>query len=177
MLDGRLPEDSQQNQENMNNFVQQFESTIQKIKLGGNEKARKLHQSRGKMLVRDRIDALLDVGSPFLELSQLAGYNMYDDEGFSFFFFINIFFFHLFSFENQIEVPCGGIVTGIGIKTKKKKQILSKKKFLFIMMEGKKISKSKKINILFVVLLNKSKSNFSPHFKSYKYKIDNIWFI
>ena len=43
---------------------------IQQIVLGGGEKYRKLHQSRGKLLPRDRIETLIDEGSPFLELSQ-----------------------------------------------------------------------------------------------------------
>lgn len=59
---------------------------------GGPEKARQKHLERGKMLVRDRITALIDPGTSFLELSALAGYELYDGE----------------------EVPAGGIVTGIG---------------------------------------------------------------
>ena len=58
---------------------------------GGSESARTKHTERGKMLARDRVDALLDPGSPFLELSPLAAYGMYDD-----------------------AVPSAGIVTGIG---------------------------------------------------------------
>ena len=58
---------------------------------GGDAAARERHTSRGKLLVRDRIDALLDPGSPWLELSPLAAYGMYDD-----------------------AVPAAGIVTGIG---------------------------------------------------------------
>jgi 3-methylcrotonyl-CoA carboxylase beta subunit len=45
---------------------------------GGSEKARKLHKSRGQMLPRERITALLDPGSPFFELGQLAGADMYE---------------------------------------------------------------------------------------------------
>lgn len=45
------------------------------------------------MLARDRIGALLDPGSPFLELSTLAGWSVYDKED---------------------EVPAGGVITGIG---------------------------------------------------------------
>uniref|UniRef100_A0A8C5KIK4 Methylcrotonoyl-CoA carboxylase beta chain, mitochondrial n=1 Tax=Jaculus jaculus TaxID=51337 RepID=A0A8C5KIK4_JACJA len=59
---------------------------------GGSEKARTLHISRGKLLPRERIDNLIDPGSPFLELSQFAGYQLYGKE----------------------EVPAGGIITGIG---------------------------------------------------------------
>ena len=59
---------------------------------GGPERARERHTARGKLLVRDRVDALLDRGSPFLELSPLAADGMYDG-----------------------DCPAGGIVTGIGL--------------------------------------------------------------
>ena len=58
---------------------------------GGDDKAREKHQSRGKLLPRDRIRHLCDPGSPFLELSQLAAWGMYDN-----------------------AVPAAGIITGIG---------------------------------------------------------------
>ena len=58
---------------------------------GGGEKSRQKHIARGKLLVRDRITALLDPGSPFLELSPLAAEGMYDD-----------------------AAPAAGLVTGIG---------------------------------------------------------------
>ena len=58
---------------------------------GGSEESRARHTSRGKLLVRDRVDRLLDPGSPFLELSALAATGMYDD-----------------------AVPAAGMVTGIG---------------------------------------------------------------
>ena len=48
--------------------------------LGGSERARERHVSRGKLLPRDRVDGLLDPGSPFLELAPLAADGMYDDE-------------------------------------------------------------------------------------------------
>ncbi len=76
----------------MESVVSELRTTITKITAGGGAKAIERHTSKGKLLVRQRIDALLDPGSPFLELSQLAGYNLYGDE----------------------EVPAGGIVTGIG---------------------------------------------------------------
>jgi len=46
--------------------------------LGGSEKARKLHKSRGQLLPRERIQALLDNGSPFLEIGQLTAAGLYD---------------------------------------------------------------------------------------------------
>ena len=47
---------------------------------GGDERSRTRHTERGKLLPRDRVDALLDPGSPFLELSPLAADGMYDDQ-------------------------------------------------------------------------------------------------
>lgn len=71
--------------------AEEYLKILNKIKLGGSEEAREKHKKRGKMLVRERIDALLDPDSPFIELNSLAAYNMY---------------------ENQ--APQAGIVTGIG---------------------------------------------------------------
>ena len=59
--------------------------------LGGNEKSRERHTSRGKLLPRERVERLLDPGSPFLEVGQLAANGMYGD-----------------------EVPGAGIITGVG---------------------------------------------------------------
>ena len=59
---------------------------------GGPERARERHMARGKLLPRDRVDHLLDPGSPFLELSPLAADGMYDDES-----------------------PGAGIITGVGL--------------------------------------------------------------
>ena len=61
------------------------------VRKGGDEAARRRHVGRGKLLVRDRVDMLLDPGAPFLELSPLAAWDMYDE-----------------------PVPAAGIVTGIG---------------------------------------------------------------
>src|SRR5437899_5467039 len=61
------------------------------IALGGDEASRKRHEGRGKLLARERIRLLLDPGSPFLELSAFAGYQMYDG-----------------------AVPAAGIITGVG---------------------------------------------------------------
>ena len=60
--------------------------------LGGSAQSRELHRSRGKMLARERVTSLLDPGTPFLEIGQLAGHELYDD-----------------------LTPSGGIVTGTGI--------------------------------------------------------------
>ena len=53
-------------------------STLARIREGGSERARARHEKRGKLFVRERIDRLLDPGSPFLELSPLAGHEVYD---------------------------------------------------------------------------------------------------
>ncbi|XP_077616274.1 methylcrotonoyl-CoA carboxylase beta chain, mitochondrial [Crocuta crocuta] len=82
----------QENYEQMKVLVNQLHERAQKIRLGGSEKARERHIARGKLLARERVDSLVDPGSPFLELSQFAGYQLYANE----------------------EVPAGGIITGIG---------------------------------------------------------------
>ncbi|KAJ4942059.1 hypothetical protein JOQ06_011929 [Pogonophryne albipinna] len=82
----------QENYERMKVLVDELKSRTEKVKLGGGEKARRLHTSRGKLLPRERIDRLLDPGTPFLEFSQFAAYELYGKE----------------------EVPAGGILTGIG---------------------------------------------------------------
>jgi len=79
------------NRKAMETLVADLRERIATIKQGGGEKARQRHTDRGKLLPRDRIRVLLDVGSPFLELSQLAAYGMYDD-----------------------EVPAAGVIAGIG---------------------------------------------------------------
>ena len=79
------------NREAMLAQVGDLQATCEKIALGGSEKARKKHLERGKLLPRQRIEALLDEGSAFLELSQLAAYGQYDD-----------------------QAPCAGLITGIG---------------------------------------------------------------
>ncbi|KAG5454322.1 Methylcrotonoyl-CoA carboxylase beta chain, mitochondrial [Clonorchis sinensis] len=83
----------QESKEQMQCLVNDLKEKIAKIALGGPESSRQLHLSRGKLLPRDRIDKLLDSGSPFLELSQLAGYKLYGE---------------------QEVVPAGGVLTGIG---------------------------------------------------------------
>jgi 3-methylcrotonyl-CoA carboxylase beta subunit len=79
------------NREHMQAQVDDLRGLVQHIKLGGGEKYQQRHKARGKLLPRERLDNLLDDGSPFLELSQLAAYKVYDD-----------------------EVPAAGIITGIG---------------------------------------------------------------
>ena len=59
-------------------LVDDLKQQISTISEGGGEKARKKHLDRGKLLPRERIRALLDPGSPFLELSSLAAHGMYE---------------------------------------------------------------------------------------------------
>ena len=73
-------------------LVDELRERLAVVRQGGSEAARTKHTDRGKLLVRDRIDRLIDPGSPFLELSALAATGMYDD-----------------------AVPSAGVVTGIGI--------------------------------------------------------------
>jgi 3-methylcrotonyl-CoA carboxylase beta subunit len=79
------------NRDHMRAQVDDLRQKISIIRLGGGAKAQQRHTSRGKLLPRDRLQALLDPGSPFLELSQLAAYQVYED-----------------------DVPGAGIITGIG---------------------------------------------------------------
>jgi hypothetical protein len=60
-------------------LVSSLTGKIARILEGGGQKAIERNRSRGKMLPRERIQALLDPGSPFLELSQLAGYRLYGE--------------------------------------------------------------------------------------------------
>lgn len=85
-------EDFKENKRQMDEATDALEQLHAKIAQGGPEKAREKHIQRGKMFVRDRITALIDPGTPFLELSQMAGYDMYAGE----------------------DVPAGGIITGVG---------------------------------------------------------------
>lgn len=64
---------------------------LAQISLGGSEKARQKHVARGKLLPRDRLETLLDPGSPFLEIGQMAAYGLYED-----------------------QVPSGGMICGVG---------------------------------------------------------------
>lgn len=63
----------------MSNLIGNLKSKTDHICQGGGSKAIERDRSRGKMLPRERIQALLDPGSPFLELSQLAGYGLYGE--------------------------------------------------------------------------------------------------
>ena len=84
---------NQQNNEATNKaLAEELLQQIRKTTIGGPEKQRERHINRGKLLARDRIDRLIDMNTPFLELSPLAAYEQYNN-----------------------EFPSAGIVTGIGI--------------------------------------------------------------
>jgi len=79
----------------MTEVVGDLRATVARIAVGGPEAARQKHLARGKLLPRERVNALIDPGSAFLELSQLAAYGMYGE-------------------RNRLEVPAASLITGIG---------------------------------------------------------------
>src|SRR3989338_966429 len=93
-LDSLLDLKSESFQENvryMESLVSDFKDKLKTIHMGGADKDREKHLSRGKLLPRDRIDKLLDPGSPFLEIGAMAAYGLYEN-----------------------HVPSAGLITGIG---------------------------------------------------------------
>ncbi|KAJ2706648.1 Methylcrotonoyl-CoA carboxylase beta chain, mitochondrial [Coemansia sp. IMI 203386] len=82
----------QENARSMAQAVADLEARVAAAAAGGSASARSKHQARGKLLPRDRVGRLLDQGSPFLELSQLAGHDLYGDA----------------------QISGGGLITGIG---------------------------------------------------------------
>ena len=84
-------EEYRANAQAMRTKISDFHERLNSIMQGGSTSARAKHAERGKLLVRERINALVDKGAPFLELSQFAGWDMYGG-----------------------EVAAGGIITGIG---------------------------------------------------------------
>src|SRR6476469_6056625 len=81
----------QSNRDRMQQLVAELRERTARAREGGGAKYLQRHREQGKLPARERIDRLLDGGSPFLELSPLAATGMYDD-----------------------EAPAAGIVTGIG---------------------------------------------------------------
>ena len=84
--------DFQENADSLKRVVEEYKQRLAQVRLGGPAKYRELHKSRKKLLVRDRLDKLFDRNSPFLELSPLAAWDMYEG-----------------------EAPCASMVTGIGL--------------------------------------------------------------
>jgi len=79
------------NAKQMSELAAELRAQVARVSQGGTQVARDKHLARGKLLPRDRVNQLLDPGSPFLEIGQLAAWGMYGD-----------------------EAPCAGIITGIG---------------------------------------------------------------
>ena len=80
-----------ENETSMQMQIADLREKVEQIEIGGPETAREKHTARGKLLPRDRIKHLIDEGTEFLELSQLAAFNVYGE-----------------------DVPAAGIITGIG---------------------------------------------------------------
>src|SRR5258707_10698400 len=89
-IDSTSPE-FKQNAEHHRALASELKERLARVREGGGEKYRKRQEEQGKLFVRERIERLLDPGSPFLELSALAATDLYDNEG-----------------------PGAGIITGIG---------------------------------------------------------------
>jgi 3-methylcrotonyl-CoA carboxylase beta subunit len=87
----RRSSDFRQNAKANAALAEELHALSERICMGGSERSRERHIGRGKLLPRDRIDTLIDDGSPFLELGQLAAWQVYGD-----------------------DVPAAGIITGIG---------------------------------------------------------------
>jgi acetyl-CoA carboxylase carboxyltransferase component len=81
-----------ENNKSLKKEVELYKKRLVKIQEGGSKKYRDLHKSREKLLVRERLDKLFDKNTPFLELSALGAYDLYEN-----------------------EAPSAGVVTGIGV--------------------------------------------------------------
>jgi 3-methylcrotonyl-CoA carboxylase beta subunit len=77
----------------MGEVMAKMQELTRRTQMGGSMKAREKHLARKKMLPRDRVTALIDPGTTFLELSPLAGHELYP----------------------EADVPAGGIITGVGV--------------------------------------------------------------
>ncbi|HEV3330464.1 MAG TPA: carboxyl transferase domain-containing protein [Bryobacteraceae bacterium] len=75
----------------MKTLVEELRAEVNRVRQGGSESAQEKHLARGKLLPRDRVRTLIDPGSAFLELSQLAAHSMYGE-----------------------NIPAAGIITGVG---------------------------------------------------------------
>ena len=81
------------NADRMGEQLAEFRALTTRALQGGGERAVKLHRSRGQLMPRERIEALVDPGSPFLEFSTLAGHELYGDD----------------------YVPSASLITGVGV--------------------------------------------------------------
>jgi acetyl-CoA carboxylase carboxyltransferase component len=85
-------DDFQENRRHNEALVEELRQHLRASRAGGPQEARERHKERGKLLARERVDALIDADTPFVELSPLAAHGMYDG-----------------------DAPAAGIVTGIGL--------------------------------------------------------------
>lgn len=94
VIQTNISADSPDFKENKNHYLRLVADLNEKLKIvkEGNKEAKELHKSRGKLLARERVIALLDEDTPFLEFSPLAAWDMYNN-----------------------EAPSAGIITGIGV--------------------------------------------------------------
>src|SRR5258708_7100613 len=79
------------NRDSMSSLVADLHKKLDAVRQGGPERSREKHTKAGKLLPRERVERLLDPGSPFLEVAPLAALDLYDN-----------------------EAPSAGIITGIG---------------------------------------------------------------
>jgi len=94
MIDSQLDVNSESYQHNhaaLLEQLKQIEAASESVQRGGSDKSRERHQSRGKLLPRERIELLIDPGTPFLEVGMFAAFDHYDN-----------------------EVPSAGVIAGIG---------------------------------------------------------------
>jgi len=94
-IESKVDTKSSEYQENYAHFkrvVEEYKEILKQVQQGGPPHYKELHKKRGKLLVRERLEKLFDKNTPFLELSPLAAYNMYDN-----------------------EAPGAGMITGIGV--------------------------------------------------------------
>jgi len=100
ILQSKIKTQSSEYLENFNhlsNLVSDLKNKLQIITQGGDALSREKHSARGKLLPRERVQLLLDAGTPFLEFSTLAAYQMYKQK------------------DGSDAAPCAGIITGIGL--------------------------------------------------------------
>lgn len=94
-LESKIDTNSDEFKRNKEEFLKvlnEYKDILKEIKKGGSERAVERHKKRGKLLARERIDMLVDPNTPFMELSPLAAYGLYNN-----------------------EFPSSGVVTGVGV--------------------------------------------------------------
>jgi len=94
-IESKIDTQSDEYKENfkyMKKIVAEYKKRFAEVQKGGPQKYRELHKSRKKLLVRERLEKLFDRNTPFLELTPLAAYDLYDN-----------------------EAPSAGVITGIGV--------------------------------------------------------------